>query len=78
MNPDGGAFLHGSKVKTDASTWTVEVGTASLMDTALSFSLPAARDNSGFAPHRADANFHRFRVNIPSQTGATCTRSCHG
>lgn len=76
LNPEGGAFLFGTKVKGDVPTYTIAVGKAMLPDSALTWSGGATRSSrTGMVPHRADAKFHRMRMVIPAGTPWS---KCHG
>lgn len=69
LTPETGSFVSGAKLKSDAPTYTMQVGATQVADGTLSWSTANTRSSrTGLVPFRSDAKFHRFRVNIPAGT----------
>lgn len=59
------SYVSGARLKANITDFTLQVGTAMLADGALSWSAQTTRNSrTGQVPFRADAFFHRFRLNI--------------
>lgn len=65
LTPDSGSFVSGARLKSDAGNYTMQVGSAVLPETPISWSSANTRSSrTGLVPFRSDARLHRFRVTI--------------
>ncbi|AWC25366.1 hypothetical protein CO731_04861 [Aminobacter sp. MSH1] len=65
LTPETGSFVEGAKLKSDATNYTIQVGSADLSEDTLTWSDPETRDSrTGMCGFLSEAKFHRFRVNI--------------
>lgn len=72
LTPETGSFVSGAKLKGNISDYTMQVGKATLPDGVLSWSPVSMRSSrTGMCPFRADAKYHRFRVNISAGGSGT-------
>lgn len=61
-------FCKGSRVQTDATTFTVSHGTAAYHGQAITFATASTQNRAGYVPHRGDGRLHQFRLTIPAGT----------
>lgn len=65
FSPGMTSYVSGARLMSNITDYTMQVGTSMLPDGALSWSSPNMRNSrDGRVPFRADAFYHRFRLNI--------------
>lgn len=67
-DPNLRTFCKGSRIQTDAASFTVEHGTAPYHGQAITYAAAASINRAGYVPHRGDGRLHKFRITIPAGT----------
>lgn len=67
-SPTARAFCKGSRLITNATTFTVEHGTAPHHGAAITYATASSPNRAYYCPHRGDGRLHKFRATIPAGT----------
>lgn len=69
LTPETGSYVTGAKLKSDASSYTIQLGYSDLPDSALLWTSATTRDTrTGMCGFHNEAKFHRFRATIEADT----------